>query len=574
MSTNIDQKENLIPEGSASSSPVTRRALLGRLGASTAIAAAAMHSIPARANEESEENRETGTVRAEERRERAFRNRVWAARVEHAIDVPRQINNGDEDLYPNRIGNHSKGLPHDAIGEVVPGAYDKLLAALASGDPRDFAKIPLGGTVKIANPQGGLAFSLQGTDGAQLSIPPAPALASAERAGEMVEDYWMALAREVPFSRYGNEPLTSAAIDELNRLSDFKGPTAHGQVVPGTLFRGSAPGDLVGPYISQFLLQPVRFGGVPNVSSVGQKYNTYPAKDYLTTFASWLAVQNGQGPFGKNVPAGTSFIKNGRDLAAYDYVDYGGQAAVTALFWLQQHAAPLNPANPYLAITNQVGAASFGNQHIICLLYEVAMLASRAVFYHKWFVHRALRPEAYGGLIHNTLTGVASYPLHREVLNSGAVSRVFSKYGTYLLPHADPEGCPQHPAYPEQHSIVIGAQVTALKAFYDETVVLRDLPSGAPLIPSDDGQSLLPYAGSDARDMTVGGELNKLASNIALGRDIEAVHWRSDAWQGLLLGEQIAISVLQDQQRSFNEPFRGFTFTKFDGTPYAPLKDQ
>ena len=571
MSTNIHQKENLVPESCTLSSPVSRRALLGRLGASTAIAAAAVHSIPARANEDSEENR--GTVRAEERRERAFRNRVWAARVERAIDVPRQSNNGDEDLYPNRIGNHSKDLPHDAIGEVVPSAYDKLLAAVASGDPRDFARIPLGGTVKIANPQGGLAFSLQGTDGAQLTIPASPPLASAERAGEMVEDYWMALTREVPFSQYGNEPLTSGAIGELNRLSNFKGPKAHEQVVPGTLFRGSAPGDLFGPYISQFLLQPVRFGGVPNVSNLGQKYNTYPAKDYLTTFASWLAVQNGQGPFAKNVPTGTTFIKNGRDLAAYDYVDYGGQAAVTALFWLQQHNAPLNPANPYrLAITNQMGAASFGSQHIICLLYEVAMLASRAVFYHKWFVHRALRPEAYGGLLHNTLTGVASYPLHREVLNSEAVSRVFSKYGTYLLPHADPEGCPQHPAYPEQHSIVIGAQVTALKAFYDESVVLHDL-NGAPWIPSDDGQSLLPYTGSDAQYMTVGGELNKLASNIALGRDIEAVHWRSDAWQGLVLGEEIAISVLRDQQQSFNEPFRGFAFTRFDGTPYPPVDD-
>lgn len=565
MSANSDQKKSHVSPSSTWSSPVSRRALLGRMGASTAVAAAMHAPLPAFANEDSDEIGNEGAVGGAERRERAFRNRIQAARAERAIDVPRQVNNGDEARYPNRIGNHSKDLPHDAIGEVVPDAYEKLLAALASGDPRAFARIPTGGNVKIANPQGGLAFTLQGTDGAQLAIPPAPALASAERAGEMVEDYWMALTREVPFSRYGNEPLTAAAIDELNRLSDFKGPKARGQVTAGTLFRGSTPGDLVGPYISQFLLQPVRFGAVANLD---QKYNTYAAKDYLTTFGSWLAVQNGQGPFAVNVKGGISYIKNGRDLAAYDHVDYNGQAAVTALLWLQQHAAPLNPENPYLTITNQMSGASFGNQHIFCLLYEVSMLASRAVFYHKWFVHRALRPEAYGGLVHNTLTRVASYPLHREVLESHAVNQVFNKYGSYLLPHADPEGCPQHPAYPEQHSIVIGAQVTALKAFYDERAILRDLPNAAPSIPSDDGQSLLPYAGSDAGDLTVGGELNKLASNIALGRDIEAVHWRSDAWQGLLLGEEIAISVMRDQQRSFNEPFHGFTFTKFDGTSY------
>jgi len=33
-----------------------------------------------------------------------------------------------------------------------------------------------------------------------------------------------------------------------------------------------------------------------------------------------------------------------------------------------------------------------------------------------------------------------------------------------------------------------------------------------------------------------------------------------------LLGEQVAISILADQRHSFNEPFSGFTFTKFDGT--------
>ena len=64
----------------------------------------------------------------------------------------------------------------------------------------------------------------------------------------------------------------------------------------------------------------------------------------------------------------------------------------------------------------------------------------------------------------------------------------------------------------------------------------------------------------------MGGELNKLANNIALGRDFEAVHWRSDAVQGLVLGEAVAISVLRDQQSNFNEPFNGFTFTKFDGS--------
>jgi hypothetical protein len=54
---------------------------------------------------------------------------------------------------------------------------------------------------------------------------------------------------------------------------------------------------------------------------------------------------------------------------------------------------------------------------------------------------------------------------------------------------------------------------------------------------------------------------------VSVGRDIEGVHWRSDAWQGLLLGEAAAISVLRDQRRMYNEPFSGFTFTSFEGNP-------
>jgi len=472
------------------------------------------------------------------------------------------VNNGDEARYPNRIGNYSKGLPHDDIGEVLPAAYDSLLTAVRSGDPDDFARIPLGGTAKLVSPQAGLAFTLQGTDTGQLTSPPAPELASPERAGEMVEDYWMALTRDIPFSQYGSEPVTSAAIAELNHLTDFKGPKIKGQVTPETLFRGTTPGELIGPYISQFLLQQVNYGAL----SIPQRYRTYPPwdpvhrlYDYLIDFDSWRECQNGRlmlsQPF---ILSFTTYIKNGRDLAAYAHVDFMAQANLTAALWLLQNSVPFNPGNPYLRITNQAPSTTFGNQHILSLLGEVCVLALKAVLYQKWIVHRAIRPEEYGGLVHKTLSHIAEYPLDGQVLNSDAVSRVFSRYNSYLLPQANPEGCPLHTSYPEAHGVVAGATVTALKAFFNESFVMPN-----PVVASDDGQSLLPYSGPD---LTVGNELNKLANNIALGRDIEGVHWRSDAAEALLLGEKVAISVLHDQRRNFNEPFAGFTFTKFDGS--------
>ena len=66
--------------------------------------------------------------------------------------------------------------------------------------------------------------------------------------------------------------------------------------------------------------------------------------------------------------------------------------------------------------------------------------------------------------------------------------------------------------------------------------------------------------------MTIAGELNKLGSNVATGRNTAGVHWRSDGTESMKLGEQVALGVLRDQRLCFNETFAGFTFTKFDGT--------
>jgi hypothetical protein len=542
----------------AESNPLSRRAFFGCVSASTVVAAAGA-GLPSflLSEKASADDGDGDADDASSRKGRSYRIRKDAANEERRIPTPPQISNGDETRYPNFIGNFSQGLPHDSIGEVDPAAYKALLRAVDTGRPSDFAKIPLGGTVKLSGPQGGLAYDLEGTDSGQLTIPPSPRLASAERAGEMVEDYWMALARDIPFSLYGEEPITAAALVDLNKLSDFKGPKIKGQTTAATLFRGITPGDLIGPFLSQFFLLPMSFGTL----SIVQKFNTYaPNTDYMTDFASWLAVQTGKGPFPANVISGTSYIKNGRDLGAWVHSDISFQAYLFAAQWLLTHGATLNPGNPYLASKNQVGVQTFGSQYILDLLGEVTNRALKAMWYQKWFVHRTLRPAKFGGLVHNTITGVAKYPINREVLNSQAVAQTFAKYGTYLLPAAYPEGGPQHPSYGEGHGVIAGACVTALKAFFDDTFVL---PS--PIVAADDGQTLVPYTGADGGQITVGGELNKLASNVALGRDMAGVHWRSDAREALLLGEAVTISILRDQRPTYNEPFDGFTFTKFDG---------
>ena len=87
-----------------------------------------------------------------------------------------------------------------------------------------------------------------------------------------------------------------------------------------------------------------------------------------------------------------------------------------------------------------------------------------------------------------------------------------------------------------------------------------------PVAPASDGLSLAPYAGSDAANLTVNGELNKLAHNITFGHGIHAgIHWRSDSDISMLLGEAVALNFLQHKARMYNEPFT-VQITKFDGT--------
>jgi hypothetical protein len=69
------------------------------------------------------------------------------------------------------------------------------------------------------------------------------------------------------------------------------------------------------------------------------------------------------------------------------------------------------------------------------------------------------------------------------------------------------------------------------------------------------------------RNLTILGELNKLAVNISEGRNMSGIHWRvSDDMLGMLLGENVAIYLLNETAALCPEQFKGFTLTKFDGT--------
>ncbi|ARV59386.1 twin-arginine translocation pathway signal protein [Nostocales cyanobacterium HT-58-2] len=562
-----------------------RRSFLGRAGLLTATATGVVTGVissPFSFNKRGNIVQAKEAVRSrqfnyEQFRQKAYQVRVQAAKNLLETDIPPHPTNGDEERYPNKIGSDSRGLPHNERGEVDLNAYNSLTKALTTQNPDDFENIILGGGRTLVNPQGPLAISLEGTNAALIAVPPPPALASANRAAEAVELYWQALLRDVSLDKFQDNTDDSkvlAAVEDLNKLSAFYGPKQNAYVTPQTLFRGSViyvdpsdpsgktakhvipPGILEGPYLSQFLLLDIPL----NTQFISPLIRTpLPGNDFLTDYNEWLTVQNGSN-FGKSIQYDPTrrYISTVRDLGEYAHI--GGAAYYGALLILGSIGAPLSPTNPYVKSKTQVGsAATFAAAHFQALLLLAPSRAIRASYWQKFYVHRILRPEAYGGLIHNNLVNKTDYPINAEILNSQALAHTYGKFSTYLLPQAYPEAAPLHSSYTGGAAVTAGVSVTLLKAFYDEDFIIPN-----PVVPDpNDPTKVIPYSGLQ---LTVGGELNKLATNYAIGRGHGGIHWRSDGAAALALGEEVAISILRDEKLGFNEKFSGFTFTKFDGT--------
>ena len=487
------------------------------------------------------EYREQRLAEARERRTTTAELNTSRTYIEHP-------KNDDETEFPSGIACFTKGLPHDDNGEPDASEYEELLNVLESGD---FSGVTLGGDRPLVNPEASRSFNSTGLDPHDIFVPAAPGMDSDRTAAEMIEVYWQALCRDVEFSDYDTAGVIDDAADEIDAQvaqTDFDAPTDGGTVTPETGFRGSLSGCETGPYVSQFLYWEVPRG----VFSHHQQFE--PLKEdteYMTDFGEWLRIQRGKYPATGNgdIPSNEDlprenqrYITTGRDLATYVRVDRPQLAYLNAALILQSMDAPLDRGNPF-----EESSIDYGHNDAQSAVVGITNAAFHAAWYHKWQVHRRLRPEAYGGRVRNLKEGVATtsaYNVPSRLLDSEAVSRTHSEHGTYLLSQAYPEGSPTHPSYPAGHSTVAGACVTVLKAFYDTSHEFDEVKAPDPTDPTD-----LDDVGV-GKSVTVGGELNKLAANIAIGRDWAGVHYRTDATAGFALGERLAIGMLAVRLRA------------------------
>lgn len=494
-----------------------------------------------------------------DRREHAHRLRTDAAERHYAEPFPQQIDNGDEGRYATFAGSYSKGLPKLADGTVDPEAYAIFRDAILSGSFAVMENIVTGGPARQKSPLGALTFRLEGADSAQFELEKPPALDSAWAAAEAVELYWRAITRDVPFTQFDVHPLVAQAVDELNSLSDYRGPRENGVVTPQVLFRGYQAGALKGPMVSQFLLLPYYFGNSPTT----QRFEVPIAgEDFLTSWQEWMEIQKGADPTRRlTFDPILRYMRNGRDLGEWLHRDFsyqGPQVACLMLLSWGPHA--LDPGNPCAFAVKQCGFTSLGGPDALDLVARPSKAALNAAWYQKWQVHRRLRPEEYAGRVHAHKSGLGQFPLHPDVLGAHALDLLWTRYQSYLLPQAFPEGCPTHPAFPGGHSTFAAAGCTMLKAFFNEDFVIPN-----PVVPNEDGTALIPWEGEP---LTVGDELDKLAANIAHGRDGAGVHWRSDCEQGMKLGERVSLQILKDLMGCYAEPVQ-LSLRLFDGTRIA-----
>lgn len=496
----------------------------------------------------------------------------------------------NDDVEGNYFASFSKGLPHRESGEVVPSEFETLRDALQGNG--NFSDVREPNERPLVNPEASMSFNHRGIDPNDGYVDPAPKFDRAETAAEMVELYWQVLLRDVKFSEFENSNLARAAAAELSGLEDFTGPE-NGTVTPETLFRNNLAEVTKGPYISQFLLKDFQRGP----RSRDQKLLVpRDNRDFLTDFDEWLDIQNGVAPSGaiqRTTPGAPlvdvsertgreRHIITGRDLATYVRLNASQQPYLVAAHILQDQGPPLDDGVP---TNNNVPDSfiDFGCTEYQSVVTGIVHAHMHAAWYHKWRVHRRPRPEEFGGRVHQVKTGARidgqdaseRYPIHSQLLDSEALERTHEQFGTWLPPQAYPEGSPTHPSYPAGHGVTAGSCATVLKAFFDGDATI-DNPVRAVEIGGGGGRGRSGPTGTRTElepittDLTVRGEVHKLAMNASIGRNRAGIHYRTDASNAYRLGERIAVSVLRDHlhmksRTAYGSDPLSFTFTTFDG---------
>ena len=466
---------------------------------------------------------------------------------------------------------YQKGLGYQTAFGNREERYDEFIDAIEDDDQSEY---PIGGTRPLVSPPSARSVATDGTDPWIGAMPPAPDHDSPGTFLEMLEVYLATHAREVPFAEYGDG--LADHLDDAGLVDAFerdRGSIAAALPTDATtmddwitapgdgLFRDAFPGCRDGPYVSQHLVHDVPIGA----QTLDIRMEPFTEGPFGETFEEHeeivRSVRAGAEPGHDEGPVSVErgekeYAHTGLDLASQVRDDPAYQPYLLATLQLFDWGVPYADDVPYTNNDSVLPYIDSGAVAVLDLLGRVTRNALLAAWHQKWYVHRRLRPETYAGRVEVALdegfedvlapSSKTDLPPFTELNVMQRLSD--GKDATALLPLSYPEGSPAHPAYPSGHSTIAGACATVLKTFFQNPTY--DELTGVEATVSPNGEKRVPV--DRPEELTVHGEINKLASNVGMGRIFAGVHYRTDHVYGMMLGEQIAVATLYDHFRPEN----------------------
>jgi hypothetical protein len=507
----------------------------------------------------------------------------------------------DDIVYgiPNFRGVYSKGFPGHTGGGASgpigpePVLYQTFLNGIKNKDLNVINTYAISAP-RLVDPYCLFDVEYEGIYRASYNLPLAPSMLSPQGQAEMLEVYSMSILRDFHtvlldpsdsrYSDLSDSSWTQAKTRVLDQCAKLTGsgfvipvnyigaPTQSGIITPSVLYRGNTKGDLIGPYMSQFFY----YAAFPG--------NQYINQNYLVPDLSWNVIDfsknalnikksnfvslwnGGPGQTGGNFAL--RYISTMHDVSIYINKDEVWQAFFTTASILIDRGV----RNGFYMKKRGTGGrfVNLGTVDLFTLMLKAMKQAMNACWVWKW-QQMKIRPEemAYQTNLHKnfgyTLDFSGSY------INSSILDDISNNnFGNYYLPLAYSSGCPGHPAYPAGHATFACALGTIVKAWFNcESTIEGYVPvvTTAPYnITSGTSLEVYKYAGSGATGVfLINDEIDKMVSNCGYSRAMAGVHYRSDCDAGFTIGENAAISTLQQEVYKYDDIIN-FRFRKRDGT--------
>ena len=276
--------------------------------------------------------------------------------------------------------------------------------------------------------------------------------------------------------------------------------------------------------------------------------------DYLTSVSEYLNVESGFPPTSAlQFDPAYRFIRMGRDLAAYTHVDVAPSGILCRLSGAcgdrrsaRTRLIPISARGPNTASARFGGpgrcwdGSRDGNACAESRLVPQVDRQPAAAPGGDW------RAGAGANLTHQHPMPQAAAALHHDVLNSAALPIIHSPIRHLPVAAGIPRGSAGTSVLPHR------TRDRRWSLHHCDQVLLRwksaDSAAAAGRRFGRHGahprRSVAhPYTGSDRDQLTINGELSKLAWNISAGHGIHAgIHFRSSTYYSILLGEQVGLA--------------------------------